>query len=196
MAESDLHLASASPRRREILASLGVQFSFAGVGIDESRAPGEAVQDMVSRLAREKAIAAEASGPPVLGADTIVALDDQVFGKPCSEADALQMLNALSGREHRVLTAVALLHGGRLETAISTTVVRFRDIGPDEARAYWQSGEPAGKAGSYAIQGLGGIFVESLHGSYSGVVGLPVYETARLLESAGLAVLKMRMRND
>jgi septum formation protein len=196
MAKPDLHLASASPRRREILTSLGVQFSFAGVDIDESRAPGEPVSDMVLRLAREKAEAVEASGLPVLGADTIVALDDRVFGKPCSEANALLMLGALSGRQHRVLTAVALLNNGQLESAISTTIVRFRDIDPDEARAYWRSGEPEGKAGSYAIQGLGGIFVESLQGSYSGVVGLPVYETARLLESAGVAVLKMRMQND
>ena len=102
------------------------------------------------------------------------------------------MLQALSGRSHQVLTGVACISGGTLATAIATTEVRFRDIDPDEALAYWQSGEPEGKAGSYAIQGLGGIFVESLTGSYSAVVGLPVYETAALLHGAGIAVLKLR----
>jgi septum formation protein len=191
-----LHLASASPRRREILTSLGVHFSFAGVDLDESRAQGESVTDMVLRLATEKAKAASGGSLPVLGADTIVVLDDQVYGKPRSKEDALLMLQTLSGRQHRVLTAVALLGGGKLETVLSETEVRFRDIDPDEARAYWQSGEPEGKAGSYAIQGLGGIFVESLNGSYSGVVGLPVYETANLLNRVGIAVLNTRTQHD
>ncbi len=185
-----IHLASSSPRRREILASLCLQFNYAGVDIDESRKPGEPVEDMALRLASEKARAADAGGLPVIGADTIVVVDDLVFGKPLSREDALGMLRTLSGRQHCVLTAVALLSSRGLETAISNTEVRFRDIDPDEAEAYWQSGEPKGKAGSYAIQGLGGIFVESLRGSYSGVVGLPVYETANLLERAGIAVLK------
>ncbi len=189
-----LHLASSSPRRREILAALGVPFSFAGVDIDESRAPGEPVSEMVLRLAGAKAQAAVGKRIPVLGADTIVVLDDRVFGKPDSQFDALDMLKALSGRTHRVLTAVAVINDGTLETATAETKVRFRDIHPDEALAYWQSGEPQGKAGSYAIQGLGGVFVESLHGSYSGVVGLPVYETAELLKNAGIVVLKKRMR--
>lgn len=184
-----LHLASSSPRRREILAALRVPISFAGVDIDESRLPNEAVADMVMRLACEKARAADAGALPVLGADTIVVLGDRVFGKPGSEQDALEMLHLLSGRAHRVLTAVALISNGRLETALTDTEIRFRDIHPDEARAYWQSGEPDGKAGSYAIQGLGGVFVQSLLGSYSGVVGLPVYETAELLGKAGIAVL-------
>ena len=191
-----LHLASASPRRREILASLGVQFSFSGVDIDESRAPGESVTDMVLRLAAEKAEAASVGGLPVLGADTVVALDERDFGKPRSKEDALLMLRTLSGRQHRVLTAVAMLYSGNLETVLSETEVKFRDIDPDEAEAYWQSGEPEGKAGSYAIQGLGGIFVESLHGSYSGVVGLPVYETVNLLRKAGIDVLSMRTQHD
>lgn len=192
MSQPDLHLASSSARRREILTTLGVRFSHAGVDIDESRASGESVADMVLRLAREKAQAADAGDLPVLGADTIVTLDDQVFGKPTSQGDALAMLQALSARSHQVLTGVACISGGNLSTAIATTEVRFRDIDPDEALAYWQSGEPQGKAGSYAIQGLGGIFVESLSGSYSGVVGLPVYETAALLQGAGIAVLESR----
>jgi len=192
MRKPDLHLASSSARRREILTNLGVSFSYAGVDIDESRSSGEPVADMVLRLALEKAQAANVDALPVLGADTIVTLDDQVFGKPASQDDALTMLQALSGSRHQVLTGVACISGDTVATAVSTTEVRFRDIDPDEALAYWQSGEPRGKAGSYAIQGRGGIFVESLSGSYSGVVGLPVYETAALLQGVGIAVLEAR----
>jgi len=140
MVQPILHLASSSPRRREILVSLGVDFSFAGVDIDESRAPQEGVEEMVLRLACEKAQAADADELPVLGADTIVALDDRVFGKPASEDDALEMLASLSGRTHKVHTGVACISEGRVSTVVATTEVRFRDIHPDEARAYWQSG--------------------------------------------------------
>ena len=187
-----IHLASASPRRREILQSLGVTFSAGGVDIDESRRAGEAVDDMSMRLAREKALAVDPDahgGLPVLAADTIVVLDDRVFGKPTSKEDALSMLRALSGRSHRVLTAVVLRAGDALFTAMSDTEVRFREIRPDEALAYWRSGEPQDKAGAYAIQGLGGIFVESVEGSYTGVVGLPVFETADLLLQADIRIL-------
>lgn len=189
---SVLHLASASPRRRDILTAMGVPFSHAGVDIDETPAPGEAVADMVQRVTRAKALAAEQSGYgaiPVLAADTAVALGDRIFGKPASKEQALDMLGSLSGQVHRVLTAVALLSDGQLQTALSVTQVTFREIRPDEALAYWQSGEPLGKAGAYAVQGRGGIFVESLAGSYSGVVGLPVFETAKLLTAAGINVL-------
>lgn len=187
-----LHLASSSPRRREILSALGIRFSHAGVGIDESRLAGEAVEDMVIRLARDKVHAvdkAQLADLPVLGADTVVVLDERVFGKPVDMEDALAMLASLSGKVHRVLTAVALDAAGRRTTAMSDTAVRFRDIHPDEAQAYWQSGEPDGKAGAYAIQGLGGVFVEWVRGSYTGVVGLPVFETAGLLRCAGIDVL-------
>ena len=142
---------------------------------------------MALRLAREKALAVDdalASGLPILAADTIVVLGDRVFGKPASESDALAMLEALSGRTHRVITAIALRTPDRLLASLSDTEVR-----PEEALAYWQSGEPADKAGAYAIQGIGGIFVESVNGSYSGVVGLPVFETSRLLEEAGIRLL-------
>jgi septum formation protein len=184
-----LHLASSSPRRRQILTALGVRFSFAGVGIDESRAPQEEVADMAVRLAREKAQAAIAGDLPVLGADTIVALDERIFGKPESQTDGIEMLLSLSGRTHQVFTGVACISAGNISTTVAATEVRFRDIHPDEAQAYWQSGEPDGKAGGYAVQGIGGIFVESLTGSYSAVVGLPVYETAKLLGNAGIAIL-------
>jgi septum formation protein len=189
MSATNLHLASSSPRRREILTSLGLTFSHGGVDIDESRQSGESLTDMAVRLAREKALAAPGVDLPVLAADTIVTLGDRAFGKPASREEGLSMLEALSGKTHRVITGVALRAGGRLETAMSDTAVRFRDIGPDEALAYWHSGEPRDKAGAYGIQGLGGVFVESISGSYSGVVGLPVFETALLLGRAGIDVL-------
>jgi septum formation protein len=192
MNRPDLHLASASPRRREILTAMGLSFTFSAADIDESAVAGESMSAMVLRLAAAKASAVYASAEyaiPVLGADTLVVLDDQAFGKPRSREDALHMLSRLSGRTHLVLTGVAVITGSGLTTAISQTSVQFREIDPDEAAAYWQSGEPAGKAGSYAVQGRGGIFVKSIEGSYSGVVGLPVFETANLLHAAGLSLL-------
>ena len=188
----DIHLASSSPRRHEILAALGVKFAAAGVDVNETRYAGEPVAHMVVRLAVAKATAARANvdqSLPVIGADTAVAIDDQVLGKPGSQDEALTMLATLSGRTHKVLTGVALDYAGEVRTATSVTEVRFREIGPDEAKCYWQSGEPLGKAGAYAVQGIGGIFVEDISGSYSGVVGLPAFETAALLADAGLDVL-------
>lgn len=196
MTRAKLHLASSSPRRRQLLDSMGIPFTYAGVDIDESRLPGEQVAGMALRLACGKAAACPERSLPILGADTVVALGDRAFGKPRSEEDALDMLRALSGKTHQVLTAVALSCTEGLFSTTVVTDVRFRDIDHDEARAYWQSGEPADKAGSYAIQGLGGIFVESLTGSYSGVVGLPVFETAALLQNAGIDVLGIADRND
>jgi len=187
-----LHLASASPRRREILESLGLQFTFAGVDIDEKRLHGETAGAMALRLATDKATAAGSDiseGVVILAADTVVTLDNAVFGKPDSRQGALDMLARLSGQQHTVVTAVAVLCQDDIRTAISESIVRFREINPDEAAQYWQSGEPRDKAGAYAIQGKGGIFVESLSGSYSGVVGLPVFETARMLREAGMHVL-------
>lgn len=187
-----LHLASASPRRREILAAIGVTHSYGGVGIDETPAAGEPPSRLALRLALGKARAARAAGrdePVILGADTVVSLDGELFGKPASEEEGIYMLSRLSGRVHAVHTAVALLAGGRELSAVCASDVRFRDIATGEARAYWATGEPAGKAGGYAIQGRGGIFVAALTGSYSGVMGLPVFETAALLEQAGIDVL-------
>ncbi len=186
-----LHLASASPRRRAILADLGLDFSYAGEDIDERRAPGEAAAEMVLRLAVDKARAAQEQrdDSAILGADTAVVLGDRVLGKPTSREDALQMLAELSGRRHEVLTAVALLHRGHKYEALSRSRVSFRQIAPWEAAAYWQTGEPRDKAGSYAIQGLAAIFVTEIHGSHSGVIGLPICETAKLLGSIGIDVL-------
>ena len=186
-----LHLASASPRRAAILDSLGIVFSAAGVAIDERQRPQEAADALVLRLAVEKAAAARLQhAGVVLAADTVVVVDAEVLGKPRHEADALAMLARLSGRRHQVMTGVALCWGAKQRTALSVTEVKFRDISPDEARAYWQSGEPCDKAGAYAIQGLGGTFVENINGSYSGVVGLPVFETVALLAAAGIGILK------
>lgn len=144
---------------------------------------------MVLRLARQKARAGAPADPAtVIAADTAVVLGAEIFGKPADDADALDMLARLSGRTHQVLTGVAVWDGREMRAAISSTDVRFREIRPDEALAYWHSGEPADKAGAYAIQGLGGVFVEAISGSYSGVVGLPVYETMELLREAGISV--------
>ena len=193
--EPPLHLASASPRRREILAGLGLEFTCGGVDIDETPDNAESPEEMVVRLAlgKARAAAAQRSGETVvLGADTTVVLDGEIFGKPTDRVGALTMLMRLSGRTHEVFTGVAVWSECAIETAVSRTSVRFRDIDPDEAALYWQSGEPADKAGGYAVQGLGGIFVAGLDGSYSGVVGLPVFETAQLLENAGIKVLEKR----
>ena len=184
-----LHLASTSPRRREILETLGIEFDVVPVDTDESSLHGEAPGEMVLRLAIAKADAAT-RGEFVLGADTVVVLGDRVLGKPRDADDAVEMLLALSGRSHTVMTGVALKTPGETRDVLSTTEVQFREIGRDEAYRYWHSGEPCDKAGAYGIQGLGGMFVKSIAGSYSGVMGLPVFETVELLKSAGFDALK------
>jgi len=191
MSKPSLILASASPRRRDILIALGLEFEILAADVDETRQPGETPEAMVVRLAADKAAALDrVPGRIVIGADTAVVLGDTILGKPRDEADALDMLRQLSGRRHRVLTGVAVLSTEAAHAALSVTEVDFREISRDEAQNYWQSGEPRGKAGAYAIQGRGGVFVERLEGSYSGVVGLPVFETASLLQRAGLDLLK------
>ena len=188
-----LHLASTSPRRREILASLGLEFDVVPVDVDETPRAGEPPEEMVLRLSVAKARAAEiGAGGVALGSDTAVVVDGQILGKPLDREDCLEMLGQLSGRAHRVLTGVALSHRQGTATALSETDVYFREISRDEALAYWQSGEPRDKAGAYAIQGLGGAFVERIEGSYTGVVGLPVFETIELLRAAGIDVLAKR----
>lgn len=190
-ASTTLYLASASPRRRELLAQAGVAFEvIGGITVDESPQPAEPASALVQRLALSKAraglaqLAARRGGPPaarVLGADTEVVLDGRVFGKPLDEADCVAMLGALSGRTHEVLSGVALVSAAREQVVVSTSRVSFRRISPAEARAYWATGEPGDKAGGYAIQGRAAAFVERLEGSYSGVVGLPLFETLALL---------------
>ena len=187
---SVLHLASSSPRRRDLLEAVGLTFSYAGVDVCEDRLTDEPALQMVERLATAKARAALPREGVVIGADTAVVLGDRVFGKPSSEAEGIAMLSALSGTVHEVMTGVAVASGGRVATVVSRSSVAFRDIDPAEARQYWQSGEPRDKAGGYAIQGLGAVFVQELRGSYTGVVGLPMFETAQLLAAAGIDVLR------
>ncbi len=186
---SKLILASTSPRRREILATLGIDFDVVSVDTDERRHDAELPQEMVLRLAAGKAEAV-AGGELVLGADTVVVLGERVLGKPQNAADAVEMLLALSGRTHSVMTGVALKTVNGTHFVLSKTEVQFREIGQDEAHRYWHSGEPADKAGAYGIQGRGGMFVKAINGSYSGVMGLPVFETVELLKSAGIDVLE------
>jgi septum formation protein len=185
-----LHLASTSPRRREILDALNLDFMIIHVDVDESPLDGESPGDMVLRLATAKAEAADIAPVDLaLGADTAVVIDGRALGKPVDQSDCLAMLQTLSGRGHKVVTGVALHGAGRTQTVLSETDVYFREISRDEALAYWQSGEPCDKAGGYAIQGLGGTFIERIEGSYSGVVGLPVFETMALLKNAGISAL-------
>jgi septum formation protein len=184
-------LASASVRRSRLLDQIGVRHRIAAADIDETPRDGERPADYVSRLAAAKAeaVVAAATGladVPVLAADTTVVLGTRIFGKPEGEAGCVEMLTALAGRTHEVLTAVALWHHGRQSAATSSSRVVFRAIGADECRRYWATGEPAGKAGAYAIQGLGAVFVERLEGSFTGVMGLPLFETAALLDAAGV----------
>jgi len=186
-----IYLASQSPRRAELLAQIGVSFQQFSVDIDEAVLPGESPEALVQRLALEKAQAGwtkvNADGleqAPVLGSDTIVLCDGQVLGKPTDKADGLAMLSLLSAYPHQVLTAVALVGEGSEKCITSINQVRFRSLSEQEMNAYWGTGEPLDKAGGYGIQGAAAVFIESLEGSYSSVMGLPLYETAQLLQQA------------
>ncbi len=186
-------LASASPRRAALLTQLGVLFTVNAGDIDETRRPGEVVEDMVQRLALTKAeAAARGEALPVLGADTVVVVDGVILGKPADRAEGLWMLTLLSGRSHEVLTAVALVHGQQSEVRLSRSLVTFRPVRAEEAEAYWASGEPCDKAGGYGIQGIGGIFAQRIEGSYSGIVGLPLAETEALLQAFGVDTWQYR----
>ncbi|KJZ41148.1 MULTISPECIES: nucleoside triphosphate pyrophosphatase [Pseudomonas] len=186
-----LYLASGSPRRRELLTQIGVPFSAISADIDETPLPQESPSAYVERLARGKAEVGCGTVVSdvdfcVLGADTAVVLDGKILGKPVDEADACAMLMLLAGREHEVLTAIAVLDAERCESLVVRSLVRFRNFSREEAAAYWASGEPRDKAGGYGIQGLGAVFVAGLDGSYSAVVGLPLCETAELLGHFGI----------
>ncbi|MCC5856768.1 MAG: septum formation inhibitor Maf [Ectothiorhodospiraceae bacterium] len=187
----DIYLASRSPRRQELLRQIGVPYRQLDVVVDESAHEDESPEVHVLRLALEKARAGwhtveNGESPlPVLGADTIVVLDDEVLGKPSDRDQAMTMLRALSGNTHRVLTGVALVDD-REATRISVNNVTFRELSDAEIQRYWETGEPADKAGGYAIQGRGAVFVSHLEGSYSGVMGLPLFEVADLLDEFDL----------
>ncbi|SMC26570.1 septum formation protein [Andreprevotia lacus DSM 23236] len=193
---TDLYLASASPRRRELLAQTGVTFEIVSAPVDETVLQDENPHDYVLRLARAKArsgwLAAQAQGKPalpVLGSDTTVALGALILGKPEDAADAAAMLRQLSGSTHQVLTGVALCRGDDIDAVLSVSDVTFATLTEAQIAAYVASGEPMDKAGSYGIQGWGGLFVSQLSGSFTGVMGLPVHETASLLARAGLGHL-------
>jgi septum formation protein len=172
-------LASGSPRRRELLAQLGLSFTVVAPDVDETPLPGEGPIDLVRRLAAAKAVAVD--GDPVLGADTVVDVDGEVFGKPADAADARRMLRRLSGRAHRVHTGVAVRTGELVDVEVVTTIVTFVPLRPAVVDWYIGTGEPLDKAGAYAVQGVGGVFVERIRGSVSNVVGLPLTTVARML---------------
>jgi septum formation protein len=186
-----IYLASASPRRSALLTQIGVAHHVRPVDIDESLRSGEPPADYVVRLARTKADTlwnrlAAAERLPVLGSDTTVALDEDILGKPAGRDDGVAMLQRLSGRTHQVYTGVALRAEAGLESRLSVSEVTFRELSAAEAEAYWSTGEPADKAGGYAVQGRAAVFIERIAGSYSGIMGLPLFETAALL-SVGAA---------
>ncbi|MGB0721307.1 MAG: Maf family protein [Gammaproteobacteria bacterium] len=194
----DVVLASQSPRRRELLDQIGVRFVVCAAAIDESVLPGESPEVYVERMAREKAHAggmAASRGTsghgnrPVLGADTAVIAGGAILGKPRDRDDFMRMGRLLSGVEHRVLSAVALIGAGAERLRLSVSHVHMRAFDDDEWSAYWDSGEPTDKAGGYAIQGRGAVFIERLEGSFSGVMGLPLFETASMLRESGVDVL-------
>ncbi|MGB1882625.1 MAG: Maf family protein [Gammaproteobacteria bacterium] len=191
-----LILASASPRRAELLGQLGVEFEVCPVDVDESRAGDEAVRDYVSRVAALKAQAAltgSADDETILVADTAVAIGTRIFGKPADADDAREMLHCLSGRTHEVLTALVVSRRAQFhEALVVVTRVTFSVLDDEVIDAYWATGEPADKAGAYGIQGLGGVFVRSIEGSYSSVVGLPLAETAEVLNKAGIRTALVR----
>lgn len=187
----NLYLASTSPRRRELLEQLGLPFAALDIAIDESRRPQEPVASYVERMAKEKAEAgllmlADAADALVLAADTVVALEDELLEKPSSREQAAAMLRRLSGRSHVVMTAFALKTADSIRVQRVSTTVFFRNVLEREIDWYWQTGEQQDKAGGYAIQGKGGLFVSSIAGSYTNVVGLPMTEVVTALREAGL----------
>ncbi|MEZ5525183.1 MAG: Maf family protein [Pseudomonadales bacterium] len=189
---ASLFLASTSPRRRELLQQIGVDFESLAVEVDETHFQGETPADYVRRLALLKARSglealSAVTDAVVLGGDTTVVCEGQVFGKPVDRADALRMLGMLSGKTHQVYSAVSLVSRADEAVRLTVTDVTFHALSLRQQQSYWETGEPQGKAGAYAIQGYGAVFVERIQGSYTGVVGLPLAETAELLERFGVA---------
>jgi len=190
-----LILASHSPRRRQLLSQIGVALEVMPAEIDERPRTAEAAEDYVRRLAAEKA-SAVFSSPAVVGArlvlaaDTVVVIDDEILGKPANRSDGIAMLGRLSGRRHTVLTALHLMGPDGVERArLNRSQVDFRALAPGEAEAYWATGEPVDKAGGYAIQGVGAVFIESIQGSYTGIMGLPLHDVSVLLSHYGIKLL-------
>ncbi len=191
MSEAQFILASKSPRRADLLRSVGFKFLIEPADIDESLKVGEGPREYVRRMARSKARHIHAD-LAVLGADTIVHVDGEVLGKPADRGQAISFLDRLSGREHEVMTAVAISLRDRIEIVDVVTKVHFRDLKSGEAARYWATGEPLDKAGGYGLQGVGAVFVDQVIGSYSAVIGLPLVETERLLSSFGVDTWRNR----
>ncbi|NOY62288.1 MAG: septum formation inhibitor Maf [Gammaproteobacteria bacterium] len=189
-----LYLASSSPRRRQLLEQIEIPYRQMAVAVDERPQRQECAEKYVVRLAIEKARAGQRQligqnlEGPVLGADTSVVVDQRILGKPRHREEGLAMLKLLSGRSHQVMSAVAIVSAERCVTRLSSSTVTFRALSEAERERYWQSGEPLGKAGGYAVQGVAATFISHLQGSYSGVMGLPLYETAQLIEELGLHI--------
>ena len=189
-----IYLASQSPRRRELLSQIGVQFQTIHADIDETPLQNEAPIDYVIRMAREKALTAAVKhqDKPLLAADTTVVCNNNILGKPQDQQHFRKMMDCLSGNTHQVITAIAVIQGSArdsLVTATSASTVRFRELTVSEIETYWQAGEPADKAGGYAIQGLAAAFISEIQGSYSGIMGLPLFETAELLKKFAVDVI-------
>lgn len=187
--QNPLYLASQSPRRAELLQQLNLSFQKVDAPIEEVALPNETAKSFVLRMAIEKALngfnKVEGKNIWVIGSDTAVLINDKVLGKPKNEADARRMLQQLSGTAHQVLTSIAVVHDGQVFSKLSTTKVTFCQLNEQQIQDYWQTEEPIGKAGSYAIQGMGAKFIKEIQGSYSGVMGLPLYELNQLLEESG-----------
>ncbi len=188
-----IYLASQSPRRRELLEQIAIAYKTVSVEIEETPIAGEKPRDYVKRMAIEKATHAHEPGMafPLLAADTAVVCKERILGKPANKQDFLDMMQLLGNRSHQVFTAIAVISGNDdsgqvIKTRLSSSQVKFRAISASEASLYWQSGEPADKAGGYGIQGLGAVFIEEIQGSYSGIMGLPLFETAELLTEFGV----------
>lgn len=192
MSSKRLKLASGSPRRAELLTQIAVPFEVVVPAVDETPMAGESAIAYVERMARSKAAAVPVDGGVVLAADTVVVLEERILGKPGNAAEGVRMLLDLGGRQHEVLTAIAVTDGVSLYAEVVRTAVRFVPVDEALARAYWATGEGADKAGGYGIQGIGGILAESITGSYSAVVGLPLSETERALARFGVDTWRYR----
>lgn len=203
-ADHKIYLASKSSRRRELLRQVGVDFELlllrdrmpVGPEVNEEVLPGEQACDYVARITSDKAFFAQKTMMwrklpmrPILTADTTVVLDDRIFGKPANRTEAVEMISALSGRRHQVLTSVAVFHHDEAWQITQSSIVTFAELSPDDITAYCATSEPYDKAGGYAVQGLAAIFIREIAGSYSGIMGLPLYETSQLLQRAGIQIL-------
>jgi len=186
-----LILASSSPRRRELLDQIQVSYKVFPVNIDESHIPGETAEQFVKRLAAEKAETAYKQNPHciALGSDTIVVAGSTILGKPEDKAHGIEILSLLSGNTHQVMTAVAIHSSEQKACVMSTSEVEFAELTKQQIEAYWETGEPKDKAGAYGIQGIAAQFIKNISGSYSGIMGLPLFETAQLLEKSGIKIL-------